>query len=355
MGSATSKEPAKQTKRRYKRLKGSKVAQQSPRSAKTTDSSIRDQVHVLSKITVAPSPDWNDGSTKTKRIRTGGTKGSRKQPLNNTPVAYPVNADKAQEPFAISNNNSTLDRGDASRVKEMRNSASHTSTTKFVVTELERRPRRVQAKPDYRIRKMRELARDANPNKRIRSPSPSAREIYERLQPSFVQLVCEWRDCGAMLNNMDTLRRHIGVAHGQQASKERTCQWGTCQKEEAELGEGELLEPGSRITFATLQALGDHVEQDHMTPLYWHMGDGRTGGGIVFQDVIKKTPKYLLCEGFQITPSIKDQKIETIGEWRARKALLREMLARTLIEPQDGHGDGLHEGISLSRAFTGCT
>lgn len=308
-------------------------------------------------VIAAPTPNQGNESRKPKRIRAGGSKASRKQSQKDTAVATrPIIANATQKPSKTSYDDNSLGPDecpihDASHHDDLINTA-HTLVT--TVTELQHRPKRVQSKPDYRIRKVRELAREANPNKRIRSPSPSARDIYDKLQPRFIQLVCEWKGCAAILNNMNILRKHIGVAHGKEAGEERICQWGSCRQPESVLGRGEDLESGSRVAFATVQELGDHVDDDHLTPLYWHMGDGRAGDGIVFQEVIKKPAKYLLCEGFQITPSVQGQKIETITEWRARKALLREVLASALCEAPGEVDAGSPENINLARGIAGC-
>lgn len=185
------------------------------------------------------------------------------------------------------------------------------------------RPRRVDKMPDYRIRTIdeaeREAEREASPDSQPRQPSPSPREIYDALRPEFIQFICEWQGCRAVLNNLSRLKKHVGVVHGYEARKKLRCRWGTCGQFE----DGDLATP---VAFATIAELDDHVESRHMASLMWHMGDGRKGLGFVV-DPSDDCPPYLLWNGIQVTPSVTGQEVETLAECRQRKGRLKEFLS----------------------------
>lgn len=124
-----------------------------------------------------------------------------------------------------------------------------------------------------------------------------------------------------MLNNLSILRNHVGVVHGPEARKKLRCRWGACGQFE----EGDLAAP---VAFATIEDLDHHAQSRHMVSLMWHMGDGRKGMGIVVdQSGHDDCPSYLFWNGKQVTPSVKDQKMETLEERRQRKERLRVFLA----------------------------
>lgn len=205
------------------------------------------------------------------------------------------------------------------------------------------RPRRVEKMPDYRIPRMREAAREANPNRQPRAPSPTPRDIYDKIQPEFVQFLCEWHGCQAVLNNLRKLKKHVGVAHGLEARNTLRCRWGTCGQFE----EGELATP---VVFGTIWELDAHVESRHMVSVMWHKGDGRNGRGVVVHSATEY-PQYLFCNGVQITPSVKYQKTETLAEWRARKEKLKELYAHLATDAEiDSDSEDPDEDIDIPSA-----
>lgn len=160
-----------------------------------------------------------------------------------------------------------------------------------------------------------------------RPPSPSPREIYEGLGVKFVPFLCEWRGCTAELHNLETLGRHVRIAHcrrGQDA-----CLWGGCVDE-------------STSRFRSADELEGHVENAHLVPFAWHVGDGPKvslpGTPEVGED--GALPRYLFdAEGRQVTPSVRDQQVEDHAASKARKmklrAWLREMQEAMPFEEED--------------------
>jgi hypothetical protein len=74
-----------------------------------------------------------------------------------------------------------------------------------------------------------------------------------------------------------------------------------------------------------------HLEDAHLSAFQWHVGDGpnNTGGMRIHrpdssQDDI---PDFLMgSNGQQVTPSIKDQKLEDFATWKENRRKLKELL-----------------------------
>ncbi|KAM0369006.1 hypothetical protein ACHAPK_006670 [Fusarium culmorum] len=172
------------------------------------------------------------------------------------------------------------------------------------------------------------------PKRRGRPPkpqSPPPRELYNRTNVQFFPFLCEWMDCKAELHNLETLRRHVYKVHGDSVE----CLWGKC---------GRLEEPPE---FEDNEGFNDHVEEAHLVPLLWHVGDGPNN---LAERGLKKEekndddiPDYLKDEyGNQVTPSIRDQEEEDLLTWRKNRRKLKELLIRmndNLPDRDDEEGD----------------
>lgn len=74
-----------------------------------------------------------------------------------------------------------------------------------------------------------------------------------------------------------------------------------------------------------------HLEEAHLVPFGWHVGDGpcntsgmRTKLPDNSQDVL---PDFLMgSDGQQVTPSIKDQELEDFATWKDNRRKLKELL-----------------------------
>ncbi|RQM08802.1 hypothetical protein DH86_00002934, partial [Scytalidium sp. 3C] len=156
---------------------------------------------------------------------------------------------------------------------------------------------------------------DGVPRKRGRPPSKPQKPMTLQLpEPKYIPFICEWQDCSAELQNLDTLRRHISVVHGKaQDSGLYSCLWGKCGKQLAQIQGGSYEALMKANEFWTEQDWREHVNEAHLIPFAWHMGDGPKG--TTFDTTAKlreeQSIRWLLdSEGRQVTPSIKNQLIE---------------------------------------------
>jgi hypothetical protein len=88
--------------------------------------------------------------------------------------------------------------------------------------------------------------------------------------------------------------------------------------------------PGKKVGI-NKEDLESHVENEHLIPLTWHVGDGPRNNGIVGVDGKgereDRLPAYLFDkEGRQVTPSVRDQKVESEEERKERQKRLRRVL-----------------------------
>lgn len=179
------------------------------------------------------------------------------------------------------------------------------------------RPRRVEARPNYRLKKK----RARQPRKPSASPSPSPRDVYDKLELLFVRFFCEWDCCRAELDSFAKLKKHIVVAHGDEVRAVKQCRWGKCTR----LSDAAGVHAVHNL-FPSVAELLDHVSSRHLDPILWQIGDGRHGQSIVTNDRPVEHEAYLFRNGHQVTPSIRHQKLETRAELRERQRKLRDTL-----------------------------
>lgn len=142
------------------------------------------------------------------------------------------------------------------------------------------RPRRVETRPDYRIRRIRERRTEVRP----KAASPTPRDLYDQSQPRFLQFKCEWAGCKAILNNVANIRKHVGIVHGQEARDTLCCNWGKCGRDDS---------TGVLSIFRCIEELEVHLLTVHMESLKWHLGDGRLGRGLVVKNSGTGDTSYL--------------------------------------------------------------
>ncbi|ROW17049.1 hypothetical protein VPNG_01019 [Cytospora leucostoma] len=148
-----------------------------------------------------------------------------------------------------------------------------------------------------------------------RQPSPTPRGVWEKLvePPQYVPFLCEWPGCKAELQNVGTLRRHIRIVHGR--ADPLVCRWAGCD--------------GRSPEFTQDYEFQDHVDEIHLVPFVWHVGDGpRNERCMVKQESDPDyVPTYLLgADGEQVTPSVKNQTIEDFSTWRENRRRLRQII-----------------------------
>jgi hypothetical protein len=155
-----------------------------------------------------------------------------------------------------------------------------------------------------------------------KGPTLTPRENYLRSNPKYIPFLCEWRDtpdqeghCPAELQNMDTLRKHVYVVHGD--AEPLVCRWAKCGTKP------------SLPEFRDEKGFEEHVESEHFRSFVWHMGDGHQNKGIkLLRDAqdSNRLPAYLYKDDIQVTPSVRDQKFEDELTRRERRRKLKRLL-----------------------------
>lgn len=160
-----------------------------------------------------------------------------------------------------------------------------------------------------------------------KAPSPPPREIYERASPNFVAFLCEWKECKAELHNLDTLRRHVYKVHGQDVSRQQ-CLWAKCAARQ------------EVPAFSNHDDFKSHIEEAHLIPFAWHVGDGPRNLREVQPKQTDEIPDYLMDRyGHQVTPSVRDQQVEDYATWRSNRRKLKDLIMRrdaNLPDEEDG-------------------
>ncbi|TFB02363.1 hypothetical protein CCMA1212_006088 [Trichoderma ghanense] len=192
----------------------------------------------------------------------------------------------------------------------LRGPASERPTTTTTTAGRPGRP----AKPKPIITPLGHAKRRGRPPK---APSPLPWQVYRSLQTSFVAFLCEWSGCKAELHNLDTLRRHVYVVHCRRKAP-FICRWGACAQKSS-----------SGCEFPDESSLEEHVEEAHLVPFSWHVGDGpRNSGGPVKHPLDEdEIPRYLMDEeGHQVTPSVRDQQVEDFATFKQNRQKLKDLL-----------------------------
>ncbi|KUI58626.1 hypothetical protein VP1G_05883 [Cytospora mali] len=179
------------------------------------------------------------------------------------------------------------------------------------------------------------VPKSTGPKRRGRPPrqaSPTPRAIWEKLvdPPQYVPFLCEWPECKAELQNVETLRKHIRVVHGK--ADPLVCRWTGCD--------------GKSPEFTQVSEFHDHVDEKHLVPFMWHVGDGQRNEKFIMrqEEASYEVPAYLFgSDGIQVTPSVKNQDIEDFQTWRENRRRLRQIImqrdANAPLEERDADDD----------------
>jgi hypothetical protein len=101
----------------------------------------------------------------------------------------------------------------------------------------------------------------------------------------YLPFLCEWEGCPAELHNLNTLRLHLTIVHGirDKSTKDIPCRWAKCassHKAERKAiinrksNDDNSSHATSGIAFKRRGQWKEHIEEAHLIPFSWHMGDG---------------------------------------------------------------------------------
>lgn len=97
-----------------------------------------------------------------------------------------------------------------------------------------------------------------------RAPKPAAESVVRHFQP----FACGWAGCKSLLHNLETLTKHLVKLHGR-PEQERgglVCRWQGCT----------VLKARSEAAFDGIEPWLAHVDEAHLKPIRWTLGDGPT-------------------------------------------------------------------------------
>ncbi|KAK4656150.1 hypothetical protein QC762_308750 [Podospora pseudocomata] len=160
-----------------------------------------------------------------------------------------------------------------------------------------------------------------------RKPAQTARDQYKKLNPKFPVFICEWEGCPAQLHNLETLRKHIFIVHGQPEvpPAPSSSSSAVAGPDEKHSDDGLIVCKWAKCISSPTPRFQDdfrtHVEEVHLVPFAWHCGDGPQNTSVSPKPevMLPALPKYLFDEeGRQVTPSVADQQLETDEDKRRR-------------------------------------
>ena len=178
-------------------------------------------------------------------------------------------------------------------------------------------------------------------------------------EPVYYPFKCEWQGCPAELMNMEILRKHVYMLHSAKLeSGGRRCLWKKCgqaweaavtaKDEDIKSPHGHYPNDNEttylRQTFYTRKQWKQHIEECHLIPFSWHMGDGPRGSQLAKQSTIWHQPYLYNANGFQITPSVAAQPIEEGRacklnarrfQWQSGKGIFGEEILVPIIDCAD--------------------
>ncbi|RKF62338.1 putative c2h2 finger domain-containing protein [Erysiphe neolycopersici] len=139
--------------------------------------------------------------------------------------------------------------------------------------------------------------------------------------PIYHPFKCEWEGCRAELMNMEILRKHVYAAHGKKYEDGgRRCLWGKCGlawkdtciekiPNASSSANGPVI--NSSLIYLKRRDWKKHMEEIHLIPFSWHMGDGPCGSRLARPSTVWQQPYLFFADGRQTTPSVASQSIET--------------------------------------------
>ncbi|RDL36503.1 uncharacterized protein BP5553_05855 [Venustampulla echinocandica] len=133
------------------------------------------------------------------------------------------------------------------------------------------------------------------------------------VEARYAPFICQWKGCLAELHNLETLRAHIYGMHCYGREAGMTCGWGKCGDSDGVGKELNVRGVKRHFAFTFIDDLKDHIEEAHLVPFAWHMGDGpktpSLTGTLKSRSTISE-PWLYDAGGRQVTPSVRCQRVE---------------------------------------------
>lgn len=152
-------------------------------------------------------------------------------------------------------------------------------------------------------------------------------------EPVYQVYKCEWKDCGAELHNLATLRRHIFKLHGKPASNgQYPCHWNDCGRVQTIVEGGRTVARLTNQEFPEKPQWQDHMENQHIKPIAWEFGDG-PAGGLSERESDAASEAYVSdSRGRRVTPAIvvPNADAAAAAEGEGRQGTQAERYAREL-------------------------
>jgi hypothetical protein len=97
----------------------------------------------------------------------------------------------------------------------------------------------------------------------------------QEVEPHYQEYKCQWDGCNSLLINLDTLKKHLVKVHGKENERgEYACGWKDCKGVKmAGLAAGRVP-----AKFPDIETWIQHVNENHVRPIAWKLGDGPKGG-----------------------------------------------------------------------------
>jgi hypothetical protein len=124
---------------------------------------------------------------------------------------------------------------------------------------------------------LRDVKTGGNEAIRIDSRSPS---VANRV-PRYQSYRCKWQNCSAELHNLDTLKKHVFKVHRKETLHNALeCLWDDCGKEVTNFDPitNLRIEKHTPHSFDLESNWRGHIQQHHLDPLSWELGDGPASG-----------------------------------------------------------------------------
>lgn len=97
------------------------------------------------------------------------------------------------------------------------------------------------------------------------------------VEPQYQVYKCHWKGCKAELHNLSTLKKHIVKIHGRPTlGGVFECLWQPCT---ARSNPVDVHADAAKVaSWADMDGWIHHIDEEHLQPVAWELGDGPRGG-----------------------------------------------------------------------------